>query len=115
MSYDISQIRRSWCLNDHLDLSNHTHSSDFGKQKEMVRVVGSSHQGWVAGSQAESHCPRVQVRLCCLQSDAFIVFKEDDDGYIVMKMHFGDVSCFSKFCVQGCEVYLAGYEAIELL
>ena len=51
----------------------------------------------------------------CLQSDALILFKEDDDGYIVIKMHFGDVSCFSKFCVQGCEVYLAGYEAIELL
>ena len=28
--YDISQICQSWCLNDRLDLSNHTRSSDFG-------------------------------------------------------------------------------------
>jgi hypothetical protein len=28
--YDIGQIGRSWCLNDRLDLSNHTRSSDFG-------------------------------------------------------------------------------------
>jgi hypothetical protein len=30
--YDISQFGRSWCLNDRLDLSNYTHSSDIGKQ-----------------------------------------------------------------------------------
>jgi hypothetical protein len=28
--YDISQIGRSWCLNDRLDLSIHTPSSDVG-------------------------------------------------------------------------------------
>jgi hypothetical protein len=30
LKYDISQIYRSWCLNDRLDLSNHTHLFDFG-------------------------------------------------------------------------------------
>ena len=29
LKYDISQIGRSWCLNDRLDLSNQTHPSDF--------------------------------------------------------------------------------------
>ena len=29
--YDIGQISRSWCLNDRLDHSNHTWSSDFGE------------------------------------------------------------------------------------
>jgi hypothetical protein len=30
--YDISQFGRSWCLNDRLDLNNHTRSSNFGHQ-----------------------------------------------------------------------------------
>ena len=32
LKYDISQFGQSWCLNDRLYLSNHTRSSDFGKQ-----------------------------------------------------------------------------------
>ena len=41
-AYDISQICQSWCLNDRLDLSNHTRSSDFGlisvQDKKMEKM-----------------------------------------------------------------------------
>ena len=41
--YDISQIGRSWCLNDCLDLSNHTRSSNVGLKNFWSTLNTSSY------------------------------------------------------------------------
>ena len=54
MKYDICQIGRSWCLNDRLDLSNHTGHPMLPKKWLKKNKKNDKHENplyfWVGGT-----------------------------------------------------------------